>query len=76
MVQPLPFTFTQAVAADSFMPSPESWLPEITPPVVPSLTSMFSAVVCAMSLFWITSRSLASGSQLLYLHQFECALPM
>ena len=74
-VQLLPLTLIHEVAAEETIPVPSRWFPEIVPPVVPSLMSMFSAVVFETSLPVMTSWSLASGWQLLYLHQFLCAVP-
>ena len=75
MSQPLPLTLIQPVAADSTMPVPLNWLPMILPPVVPSLMSMFSAVVSAMLLPIRMLPSLRSGWQPEYRHQFLCAEP-
>src|ERR1700730_10951251 len=75
IVQPFPFTLTQDVAAELAMPVPFRVLPEIVPPMVPSLMSMFSAVVLATLLPMIRLLLLASGWQPLYLHQFLWAVP-
>jgi len=55
ILQSLPLTFTQEVAEEGFIPVPLNWLPETRPPIVPSLMSMFSAVVSAMLLSVMTS---------------------
>src|SRR5690606_25449959 len=74
--QALPLTSTQESTCRSrTAPSPESLLSRSTPPVVPSLTSTFSAVVPAMSLPSTTFLSLRSGSHAQYLHQLLRALP-
>ena len=46
---------SQEVAAEATIPAPSKWLSSITPPTVPSLMSMFSAVVSAMLLPMIVS---------------------
>ncbi len=61
--QSLPLTFTQDVAEEEFIPVPSKWLPETIPPIVPSLMSMLSAVVCVMLLSVMMLPSLPSGLQ-------------